>query len=241
MKCEQAQQLIQDYLDELLDSGQAEKLAAHYRNCNDCAKKLTQERQFRQLLKGAPVPPPSAGFVDRALRQAVHSVEKHHHVSHRQGFIKGFGSALVAGVALWAVVSLFPTDQASLSNGGENSISISLHESRDVKLAFFTEKAVQGATIKISLSDNIEIAGYQNRQTLEWKTDLLKGDNVLTLPIKGLQPRQGKIIAQISHKNLVKSIELKLNVKKELDVKEGTKVKKPGFSNNNIIIKTPVA
>lgn len=241
MKCEKAQQLINDYLDELLDPAQAEVFHDHYNHCSHCAEKLTQERQFRQLLKSAPVPPPSAGFVDRALRQAVHSVDSHHHVSHRQGFIKGFGSALVAGLALWAVVGLFPVERTPLPNGSENSISISLQEARDVKLAFYTEKAVQGATIKISLSDNVEIAGYQNRQTLEWKTDLLKGDNVLTLPIKGLKPQQGKIIAQISHNNLVRSIELKLNVQKDLDVKEGLKAKKPGFSNNNNITKTPVA
>ena len=71
MNCQEAQPLIDDYLDGLLDSSQREQLTAHLNQCVDCAEALAQERQFRQMLKSAPLPPPSTGFVDRALRQAV--------------------------------------------------------------------------------------------------------------------------------------------------------------------------
>jgi hypothetical protein len=248
MKCQQAQSLIDDYLDGLLNPNQIESLTAHCEHCSDCADSLAHTQQFRRLLQSASVPPPSAGFVDRALHQAVQqAVQKDagptHHDSHRQGFIKGFGSAIAAGLALWAVVSLFPmqqdTDtQTSVENlaqnsQNENAISISLQESTSIKLAFHAAQAVQGATITISLSDNLELVGYQNRQTLEWKTDLLAGDNVLTLPVKALNPQQGKIIAQVSHSKLMKSIELKLNVRENSDAK------KPVSQNQTIT--TPVA
>jgi hypothetical protein len=246
MKCSEAQAHIDDYLDELLSStDEVEALAAHYRQCDQCAEKIAKERQFRQLLKNTPVQPPSAGFVDRALYNAaqqnaaqqgpaerfdstahIHShIHKH---SHRKGFIKGFGSALAAGLALWAVVSLFPQQQPAITTSPtstttqtvaqapiDNIISISLHEPTNITLAFHAAKAVQGATITISLSDNLELAGYQHRQTLEWKTDLLAGDNVLTLPVQALSAQQGKIVARIRHSNLVKSIELKLNVQND--------------------------
>jgi hypothetical protein len=275
MQCREAQAHIDDYLDELLDSTDVEALTAHYQQCDQCAELLAQTRQFRQLLKTTPVPPPSAGFVDRALRNAVQQhaeggrhdshgdVYRHSHKhSHRKGFITGFGSALAAGLALWAVVSLFPSQQTAIqqqamqqpmqqpamnqtvaqapagapaqgSGTGGNTISISLQEPTNITLAFHAAKAVQGATITISLSDNLQLAGYQNRQILEWKTDLLAGDNVLTLPIKALNPQQGKIIARVSHSNLMKSIELNLNVN------QGSDVTKPVSGND--IIATPVA
>jgi hypothetical protein len=248
MQCREAQTHIDDYLDDLLDSTEeVEAMAAHFQQCDQCAEKLALARQFRQLLKSTPVPPPSAGFVDRALYNAVQQnavqqnavqqgaaerydtpdhIHSHlHKHSHRKGFIKGFGSALAAGLALWTVVSLFPQQQPTITSiptssttqtvaqaPTDNIISISLQEPTNVTLAFHAAKAVQGATITISLSDNLELAGYQNRQTLEWKTDLLAGDNVLTLPVKALSVQQGKIVARVSHSNLVKSIELKLNV-----------------------------
>ena len=246
MNCQEAQPLIDDYLDGLLDSSQREQLTAHLNQCVDCAEASAQERQFRQMLKSAPLPPPSTGFVDRALRQAVQQAgrqgSKSHHVSHRQGFIKGFGSAIAAGLVVWAVMSMFPTHQevttqtpvvSQVQNQSDNVIRISLLEPTNIQLAFHAAQAVQDATITISLSDNLELVGYQNRQTLEWKTSLNAGDNLLTLPIKALKPQQGKIVAQVTHNNLMKSIELKL------DVKNNTGANKP-VSNNNIII-TPVA
>lgn len=251
MNCQETQSFIDDYLDGLLNPIQAESLAAHCEQCSDCAESLAQNQQFRQLLKNASVPPPSAGFVDHALHQAVHQatqkIEQNtgptHHDFHRQGFIKGFGSAIAAGLALWAVVSLFPMQQGtqtqtSIENLAQNSqkegaISIALYEATSIKLAFNAAQAVQGATITISLSDNLELVGYQNHQTLEWKTDLVAGDNVLTLPVKALNPQQGKIIAQVSHNKLMKSIELTLNVKNNADAN------KP-VSKNHIIM-APVA
>jgi len=244
MKCQQAQQLIHEYVDQQV-SGQSmtlapfDSLSLHFDQCVACAEKLRQEQQFRQLLtqlnKSAPVPPPSAGFIDRALRSAVEQKHVGHQVSHRQGFIKGFGSALAAGLALWVVVSALPTHEnlkapSELSN---DIVTISLQEPTNVNLAFHSLKDVQDATITIRLSDNLQLVGYQDRQTLEWKTNLVAGDNVLTLPVKALKPQQGKIIAQISHNNLHKSIEL------TLDVKSDTNANKPGISDNYNIV-TPV-
>ena len=260
MNCQETQSLIDDYLDGLLNPNQAKSLMAHCEQCGDCADSLAHAQQFRELLKNASVPPPSTGFVERALQQAVHqgaqkagqtaaqeSAHKAgptHHDSHRQGFIKGFGSAIAAGLALWVVVSLFPSQQSTTQpqtstentarhSQNENTISIALQESTSIKLAFHTAQAVQGATITISLSDNLELVGYQNRQTLEWKTDLVAGDNVLTLPVKALNPQQGKIVAQVSHNKFMKSIELNLNVRNNSDAK------KPVSKNH--IATTPIA
>ena len=241
MQCHEVQTHIDDYLDGLLNSTEVEKFTAHYRRCDQCADAVAQAQKFRQLLKNSPFPPPSAGFVDRALRTAVKQGRATHHdthghlytLSHRKGFIRGFGSAVAAGLALWVVVSLYPAQQtssqqslsqqslstqtvervaATIQDPMASTMSISLYEPTNITLAFHAVKAVQGATITIRLSDNLELAGYQNRQTLKWETDLLAGDNVLTLPIKALNPQQGKIIAQVSHSNLMKSIELQLNV-----------------------------
>lgn len=210
MQCEQAQTLIDDYMDGLLPSEQAAAIAHHIDDCEDCAKKVAEQQSLQKALVTMEIPSPSQGFVDRALHNAV---MVNSHKQHRHGFIKGFGSALAAGLALWAVVALFPMQNAGNGPDKENVIQISLYETHDVKLAFHTDREVQGATIKIRLSDNINIAGYQGRQTLEWQTDFVKGDNVLTLPVKGLKASSGQLVAEVKHKNLTKSIVVNLNVK----------------------------
>jgi uncharacterized membrane-anchored protein YhcB (DUF1043 family) len=247
MKCQEAQQLINEYIDQVileypvsdqqLAPDQLESLRQHFNQCAQCAEKLHQEQQFRQLLRHlntkAPVPAPTKGFVDRALRNTVMQHVNVHRNSHRQGFVKGFGSALAAGLALWVVVSLFPIKGTSLLNpsakSSSNAITIALRKPTNVKLAFHSLKDVPNATIRIILSDNLELVGYQNRQTLEWKTNLMSGDNVLTLPIKALKLHQGKIIAQVGRNHLYKSIEF------ILDVKNNDK-NKPGISENKNII-----
>lgn len=216
MTCNERHNMMDDYLDGELPQLQREAFERHLNVCAGCRQRLSREQVLRADLKAMPVPAPSAGFAERVLRQAAESNVSHHH---RHGFVTGFGSALVAGLALWVVVGLFPDPQgvAPEGTGPLQTVSIvlnALNEEQDVTLVFNAERVVLGARISIELPDNVAIAGYPGRKRLEWNTDLAKGSNLLRLPVIATGMDAGQLIAHIEHDNKVTTLKIQLEVRK---------------------------
>jgi hypothetical protein len=228
MKCQQFTLNLDDFLDQYIAADEASLLQAHMESCSDCQTLYQQQLALRALLKALPVPEPTAGFADRALSQAMiegrqrqadvlndhdQSRKPDHVVHHRAGFIKGFSSALAAGLALWLVVGVLPVKQET-AHTVDQGIKITVQQVHTVKLAFQSVSALQNARITIRLPDNVEIVGYEGKSELAWNTDLKQGDNILKLPIKANSLMNGRIVAEIEHNNQVKTIGIDLQVKK---------------------------
>lgn len=216
MTCNALHGLMDDYLDNELSPVQRVSFERHLNECTGCQQWLSRERLLRADLKAMPVPAPSADFAERVLRQSVEGNVSHHH---RHGFVTGFGSALVAGLALWIVVGFFPVQQqvAPEKTGPLQTVSITLdalNKTQDVALVFNAGRAVLGARVSIELPDNITIAGYPGRKRLEWSTDLAKGSNLLRLPVIASQVDVGQLIAHIEHDNKVTTLRIQLDVRK---------------------------
>lgn len=209
MDCKQLQNQLDDYLDGTLAEAERQAIHAHLSACSTCQSVIAEEKDLRDMLRNLPVPPPSAGFADRALRIAVERNSQHHH---RAGFIKGFGAAMAAGLALWVIVGILPVSKAPTTSG-DHEISIALYQTQNVKLAFHTVNEIKDARITIQLPENLALAGYEGRRELAWRTDLTKGDNILTLPIKAQAIAKGRILARIEHGNQTKTIEIAIDVK----------------------------
>lgn len=223
MKCQQFTQNLDDFLDQYIAADEASLLRAHMESCMECQAQYQQQLSVRALLKALPVPEPAAGFADRVLsqamvdgrqRQANDALRKPAHVvHHRVGFIKGFSSALAAGLALWLVVGVLPVKQET-PNAVAQGINITVQQVHTVKLAFQTVSALQNARITIRLPDNVEIVGYEGKNELAWNADLKQGDNILKLPIKANSLMNGRIVAEIEHNNQVKTIGIDFQVNK---------------------------
>ena len=217
MTCNERHDMMDDYLDGELPQRQREAFERHLNDCAGCQQRLAREQVLRADLKAMPVPAPSAGFAERVLRQAVESNVSHHH---RHGFVTGFGSALLAGLALWVVVGLFfpgPQGVAPEGAGPLQMVSIALNalnEEQDVTLVFNAERIVLGARISIELPDNVIIAGYPGRKRLEWSTDLAKGSNLLRLPVIATRADAGQLVAHIEYGNKVTTLKIQLDVRK---------------------------
>ncbi|HEB92543.1 MAG TPA: hypothetical protein ENI94_03565 [Gammaproteobacteria bacterium] len=216
MTCDGFYERIDDYLDNELPAAQQDAFERHLNDCAGCQRRFSRQQALRADLKAMPVPAPSVDFAERVLRQAVKSNVSHHH---RHGFVTGFGSALVAGLALWVVIGFFPAQQAVAPQGAEplQIVSIALdalNEKQDVSLVFNAERAVLGARISIELPDNVTIAGYPGRKRLEWRTDLAKGSNLLRLPVIASQANSGQLIAHIEHDNRVTTLKIQIDVQK---------------------------
>ena len=218
--CEHIQSHIDDYLDGDCSADQTLEIETHIEQCVHCQSVLAEEKSFRDMLRGLPVPPPTEGFVDRALKTAETQQQLELNAStrsKRHGFVWGFSSAMAAGFALWMVVSLFPSSE--LSQMQESEIHIALHETHQLRLAFNAKSDVKNATISIELPENVVLDGYPGEGSLAWQTDLAKGDNTLTLPIRAEQLNHGVLVAKVKYSDQIKTIKVNL------------RVTKPGMSN----------
>jgi hypothetical protein len=211
MDCEQLQSRLDDMLDNTLPEHEYQETQGHLSECVSCQALVAEEQALRTMLRELPVSPPSAGFADRALRVAVERNSRHHH---RSGFIKGFAAAMAAGLALWIIVGILPVSKSPYAPAGhENEISIALYQTQNIKLAFNSAIELKDARITIELPNNLALTGYEGRRELTWHTNLTKGDNILTLPVKAQAIAKGRIIAKIEHGSRTKTIEIAIDVK----------------------------
>jgi anti-sigma factor RsiW len=212
MNCAEFSKGLDDLLDGELSPDRQAAMQAHEQSCDACRRRVEAARHIQQALRDMPVPAPSAGFADRALRAAVEQNTAHHH---RRGFVVGFGSALVAGFALWLVVGLLPMRPGPApEEGAVSEVSIALNEPHEVTLAFHAVRALEGAKISIQLPANVALVGYPGRRTLEWRTNLAEGNNILRLPVVATGMDGGQLVAHLEYGNKVRTLKIKLKAVK---------------------------
>jgi anti-sigma factor RsiW len=205
---------MDDYLDQYLTLIETESLRLHMQECPACQAEYAEQLKLRAQLKSLPISEPSAGFADRALTVAMKHAghQPQHTVHHRTGFIKGFSTAIAAGLALWIIVGILPVKQ-NIDDTTVQGVAITVQQVQTVKLAFQTVSALENARITIRLPNNIDIVGYEGKTELAWNTSLKKGDNILKLPIKANTLANGKIVAEIEYGNQRKTIGIDLTIK----------------------------
>jgi len=168
------------------------------------------------------------------------------HQLRRQGFYWGFSSAAAVALMMWGVSAMIMTSpetnhasaqmasantastiRSSVALGGKSEapvLRVALHKTKQVKLAFKAQRAVDNARISISLPENVTLEGYPGKRTIEWETQLAAGDNVLSLPILADQPitagESDYLVAKVSHQGGENTLSVRLQVIK------------PGMSRN---------
>ena len=76
---------------------------------------------------------------------------------------------------------------------------VALGEPRQMNLAFETDRPLDGATISILLSGDVEIEGYGVQRELTWSENLDAGVNRLSLPVLASGPNGGQMIVRMTH------------------------------------------
>jgi hypothetical protein len=246
MKCTDFKNQIDEYCRAELSPELMADSKAHLESCSECSKAVGDHNSLLASLKAMPIPGPSRGFAERALRVAIDqgmeqgAIGQNNH--HRRGFMVGFGSAAVAGLALWVVSispQLIPGDTGALemakagteevgtvtnveTNADTNvtknipEFSIALNEQRDIKLAFFSSEDLKGATITLQMPENVALVGYEGQRKLVWETNLAKGDNTLRLPViatsVATSKTGGQLVAHIEYMGKVKTLKVNLAI-----------------------------
>ena len=173
-------------------------------------KRVMEEQELLELLKDYPVPEAEAGFYDRALVRAVHRGSRR---QRNRWMLAGFGSAVAAGLAIWAITAILMT--SPLLPEAEPTIpgvTIAMEQEHTVRLVFASAEALDSAMLTISLPYGIELAGFPGQREITWETSLQEGKNLLPLTLIALTPAGGELLARLEHKDRNRTFRLRVDV-----------------------------
>jgi len=151
-----------------------------------------------------PVPEPSPGFVDRALAKASARVPTRRSFGQRTWLAAAVG-ALAASLA-WLVLISLQTDADT------SRVQLALHENRDISLVIDSERALEGATIRLFVTGSVALAGYEDQHEIQWLASLSPGANLLSLPVVARVPGDGSVVAEIEHEGKTRRVSVALHV-----------------------------
>lgn len=173
-------------------------------------KRVMEEQELLELLQDYPVPEAEAGFYDRALVRAVHTGSRR---QRNRWILAGFGSAVAAGLAIWVVTAmLMTTPQLPDAEPSIPGVTIAMEQEHTVRLVFASAKALDSATLTVSLPDGIELAGFPGQREITWETSLQEGRNLLPLTLIALTPAGGEVLARLEHKDRNRTFRLRVDV-----------------------------
>ena len=173
-------------------------------------ERVMKEQELLELLKDYPAPEAEAGFYDRALVRAVHKGSRR---QRNRWILAGFGSAIAAGLAIWAVTAmLMTTPQLPDAEPTIPGVTIAMEQEHTVRLVFASAEALESATLTVSLPDGIELAGFPGQREITWDTSLQEGKNLLPLTLIALTPAGGELLARLEHKDRTRTFRLQVDV-----------------------------
>lgn len=174
------------------------------------SKPQMQEQELLDMLKEYPAPDADPGFYDRALVRAVHKGSRR---QRNRWMLAGFGSAIAAGLAIWAITAmLMTTPQLPDAEPAIPGVTIAMEQEHTVRLVFSSAQAMDSATLTVSLPDGIELAGFPGQREITWETSLKEGKNLLPLTLIALTPAGGELLARLEHKDRNRTFRLRVDV-----------------------------
>ena len=213
MHCTEARNLLDDHLDGMLDAQHDDALRNHLADCAACRDELAFRQDLQRRLQALPVDPPAPGFAARALQHA-----RRRHAQRRRGFATGFGSAVAAGLALWAAVGFWqPGDNASAPR--IQAITLQVQQPRTVSLAFNVpqQERFERVTFRIELPPGVSVADRPGQREIVWQDRLEPGRNLLTLPLVAEQDARGELVARIEVQGVEKIFRIPVRAVSRVD------------------------
>jgi len=196
MNCEFLKDKIHAIAAETISDGERLIAIAHVNVCPDCRAALRGSEALLELRRRT-YDAPSDDLFQQVLARSVGGADRHAY-GHRFWLGTAFGGAIAA--SLFAVAIFL-----GWTSSGQNpavapaEFIVAVGEARLMDLAFETDRNLDGATISILLSGDVEIEGYGMQRELTWSENLDAGVNRLSLPVLARGNRGGQMIVRMSH------------------------------------------
>jgi hypothetical protein len=194
MNCQEFQAQLDEYMAGELGPRVVDAAGAHLRACPTCQRRLAHRHELRASLRSHVVPPPRPEFFGQALALARQSAPTQY-----SRWSRLTGAALAASLAVWIGFGGLPGIRPLSGPDKLDGIVIALHETRTVQLAFNAGQPLVGAVLHIHLPNGIELQGFPGQREVQWRTDLARGVNLLSLPLTAVATLEGTLRARLEH------------------------------------------
>ncbi len=212
MTCQRITQYLDDFVDGELDRTLHEELETHAEGCAECRAILNNELSFRRVLSEIPVASATPGFYDRVFNTVAARAEHVDNRSRSRWLPLSAGGAVAAVLTVWLMAGTIFQDPEIERLEEIPGLTIALDETRTVSLVFDSNEALADATLIVRLPSAVEIDGYDGREEIRWSTNIVRGKNVLALPIVARELGSGKLVARVEHDGKHKTFTVKVSV-----------------------------
>ncbi len=195
MNCQKFQAQLDEYMAGELEPRAVDAAGVHLRACPACQQRLARRHELRASLRSQIVPPPRPEFFGQALALARQSSAP----ARFSLWPRLAGAALAASLAVWIGFGWLPGTRPPSGSDKLAGIVIALHETRTVQLAFNAEQPLVGAVLHIRLPIGVELRGFPGQREIQWRTDLARGINMLSLPLTAVAASEGALRARLEH------------------------------------------
>lgn len=211
MTCKTVNEQLDDFTDDSLNAADKAAFDAHVTNCAECQKTVSNARKLQVLLQAhgeTDVPNATAEFFDQTLIRAARSGTR---IQHQRSWLRGFGSAIAAGLAVWIIGGLF-FNTPEVLDSSVPVVTVALEEPHTVNLVFSSASDLINATLTVILPDGVELSGFEGQREISWETSLTAGRNVLPLKLIATSPQGGELFATLQHDNENRTFRLQVNI-----------------------------
>ena len=89
---------------------------------------------------------------------------------------------------------------------------MALNEARDIDVLIESDRDLRDATIRVAVTGGVALDGFSNEHIVDWRTDLGRGPNLLSLPVIARKAGAGQLVAVIEHDGKTRTVTVDLAV-----------------------------
>ncbi len=197
MKCQDIENRLLDLVSGELAATELEECRRHIAHCVTCDEVMRGVEGLAVLRERNTGAMPTDLFESMSTRLERRTDQG----ASGQRFWTGtvFGGVVAASLFALALTTGWVQLPGDATNRSAPEFVVALSEPRDLNVAIETDHALANATITVTLSGGVELAGYTGQRQLTWEADLVAGVNQLTLPIRTTGIAGGQVIVQLVH------------------------------------------
>ncbi|OGS22607.1 MAG: hypothetical protein A2252_03240 [Elusimicrobia bacterium RIFOXYA2_FULL_39_19] len=202
MNCENYKELLSAYVDNHLCAKEKAMVELHLNSCVYCRKELIELQSFVKALhtiKEKPLPPYYRTHLDAKLEEAAMSMKKTRIPLY-------FKWQLIFGVFFFGILigggTFFFTNR--ISNKSQITLqTIKIGEVGILSFNLYSKENVKSIVFNVELPEGISLASNPHKKTFSWEGELVKGENVISLYVKGKSEGKWAVNANLTEENIV--------------------------------------
>ncbi|MEF8943070.1 MAG: hypothetical protein V5B78_09800 [Desulfohalobiaceae bacterium] len=180
MRCSEFRQKIIHWLNSGSFRDEDGDFAAHLRECELCRAYYSDVLLTRGLNE-EPVPQPDREFADRVMDRAISRARRR-----RKGRVfRGLSAAAAVLMIFFAgYLAHFTTQHSTVSEQRHMEMALAEGDGDSIQILIETKRARQDATFTVALEGEVALRDLPDRRRMQWRTDLVRGRNLLELPVE---------------------------------------------------------